>query len=315
MSATKDPFASLRQTPGQNQQDQDKGKGQAAADDLDWDAVELDQLVSLSERESGTQTPGETGHPPVAGERQTPDLGRAAMDSRARHDRDTGRGDGFAILAAERAVEPEVELELQEPLPHERALAQPRLPVRRSSLEYWGRDLGPVSSGEAAEIDPVQGVPTEPEYQIGVAGVGATNLPSAGEHAQEPSLPPPLATGFLRAARSARRDSVFDSHLPRAFAGRPRLRIVCGFALALVLGGIVPLTYGSSVNRQQVEPLRQALARSVAYGKLAAHEPKIREPEHLRAEIRSIRWRSALLVSIVWCVISAVLCLIWFRLL
>ena len=96
------------------------------------------------------------------------------------------------------------------------------------------------------------------------------------------------------------------------FRGRPRIRILAGFGLALALGIIGPTCYASSVNDEFL-PLLVDLSTAKAHGHLLRGTPSYRSPTEIEEQISSMQTRFSIYAFMIWAVFGGAIGFAFFR--
>jgi len=97
------------------------------------------------------------------------------------------------------------------------------------------------------------------------------------------------------------------------FGENLRARIAVGFALALVLGSVVPLIYANSVVSSDLAPLLQEQANSQVFVDANIPTKKFRNVEVIKSTVASLRTRNITITMGLWLVLSTGLGVAWYR--
>lgn len=136
---------------------------------------------------------------------------------------------------------------------------------------------------------------------------------------EPPVEPEPRSTGrrdwfqppLPRAGRSARRRAqvlLLHGRL-RAHA---RLRVAIGFAVAILLGSVLPMCHAGSVMNSRVHTLRVELSTARARGSVR-RASGFQSVEQIEQRISSVKTRSGIVTFLIWLSSSGLLLFLWFR--
>lgn len=93
----------------------------------------------------------------------------------------------------------------------------------------------------------------------------------------------------------------------------PRIRIVAGFFVALLIASIFPIFHASSVRNNQIEALRVDLSTAITYGDALASTPGYQTPDQIRSVISSLQTKHAATTIIVWSLLTGIFLFLWLR--
>ena len=289
------------------------------SDGLDLDKLDMSALVALDgSSEEAERGPGAEAFAPPGQQASEPQFAPSAAD--AALEIDDVRA-GHVMQAAEPIStaydDPGSALALDLPAEAQPAPLNNQVPIDDS---YSPLSLDTEAFGPQGDVSPpsLPGSPPAPPLPaMPPLAPSPSQLNTQRPAAAPRNTPPPGTTrhaGMARAGGARKSTRLADFRL---MDGRlqqwPRLRIVGGFAFALILGSILPMCHARSVVRNKVAPARQQLARVKAYGSQLVGKPGYRAPEEWEAHISSTKSRGGLLTIIIWMVTSGLLGAAWFR--